>query len=247
MGDQPEPTTNEPTDDQSQFLGQLVGEGKKYSTPEELAKAYFNANGFIDHLKTESGQLREELDKYMTLEDILKTQQVTKQKAPEVVDPVETPPVEAPKVGVEAEEDLGAKVRKILNEENETRTVTANLDKVTARIMDVYGDADKAGAEVSRKAAELGLSTQFLLDVAAKSPKAFYDLVGLTEVKPTPTSGPKGDINTSALRSSNPGNAKPNTYAYFEVIRKENPRAYFSAKLQNEMFKQASTNPDFYT
>jgi hypothetical protein len=252
LGDNPENITTEQSDDQSQFLGQLVGEGKKYSSPEELAKAYFHANGFIDHLKSESGQLREQLDKYMTLEEILKTQQVNQpQEKTEQESAPETQPTPAKAETPSAADDLGAQVRKILNEETEASRTKANLDQVADRIMKVYGDTDKAAAEIDAKAKSLGLSKQFLLDIAAKSPNAFYDLVGFSEAQKTNTGGTKGNLNTGAVATHLPAHStgvKPGTFAYFEEIRRTNPRLYNSAKVQNEMFaaRVASSGDDFY-
>ena len=85
------------TDPSTSYLEQLVGEGKKYSNPEELAKAYFNADGFINHLKNETGSLREELEKRMTLEELLAEKQQEQQISTEpkaVEQPQETPVIE---------------------------------------------------------------------------------------------------------------------------------------------------------
>ena len=53
------PTTPEATTD-GQLFPALVGDGQKYKTPEELAKAYSNADQFIEQLKDENRKLREQ-------------------------------------------------------------------------------------------------------------------------------------------------------------------------------------------
>lgn len=138
------------TDPSTSYLEQLVGEGKKYSNPEELAKAYFNADGFINHLKNETGSLREELDKRMTLEELLAVKQQEQQISTEpkaVGQPQETPVIE-PQPTEKVDLDLGAEVRRILTEESVKKTADSNLETVMNSLMSTYGDADKAREEV---------------------------------------------------------------------------------------------------
>ena len=57
------------------YLTELVGEGKKYKDATELAKAYANADQFIETLKSEKHTLEEEYNgfklKAKTVEDVL--------------------------------------------------------------------------------------------------------------------------------------------------------------------------------
>ena len=240
------------SDDQStSYLEQLVGEGRKYTNPEDLAKAYFNANGFIDHLKTESSQLKEELEKRMTLEDILseKQQAAKPTETPEPVQPANTAPIvpeEAPK-----DLDLGAQIRQIMQEQSQADTAEKNIEAVLDTLMATYGDPDKARDEVARKAQDLGVDRQTLMDVATKSPKAFYELTGLKAVTAPKLAGTRGDVNTSSLESQRPnqGNGpKEGTYAFYQALRKENPKLYFSSRVQNEIMKKALAAGDaFYS
>jgi hypothetical protein len=52
-------------------LSQLVGEGKKYATQEELAKAYLHLDSFTAQLKDENKGMREDLSKRQTAQEIL--------------------------------------------------------------------------------------------------------------------------------------------------------------------------------
>lgn len=246
-------TPNEPTstDPSTSYLEQLVGEGKKYANVEELAKGTFHANGFIDHLKTEQGQLKDELDKRMTLEDILsEKQQATDPTVnPEPVQQVDTPPAvpqEEPK-----DLDLGAQIRQIMQEQSKADTADKNIETVLDTLMTTYGDPNKARDEVARKAADLGVDRQTLMDVASKSPKAFYELTGLKASSAPQSVGTQGDVNTTALETQRPnhGNApQEGTYAHYQALRRENPKEYFSSKVQNEIMKQALSKGDaFYS
>src|SRR5687767_9591535 len=57
--------------DQDNPLAILVGEGRKYKTVEELAKAYIHIDGFAETLKGENTKLREDLAKSTTLDQVL--------------------------------------------------------------------------------------------------------------------------------------------------------------------------------
>ena len=52
-------------------LDTLVGEGKKYATPAELALAYAHANSHIGKLQQENQQFREQEGKSHTIEELL--------------------------------------------------------------------------------------------------------------------------------------------------------------------------------
>ena len=49
----------------------LVGEGRKYKTLDDLAKAYLNADGFIEQLKAENQELRTKTVEAKTIDEVL--------------------------------------------------------------------------------------------------------------------------------------------------------------------------------
>lgn len=118
------------------------------------------------------------------------------------------------------------------------------MEQVETRLLEVYGEAEKVNEAVQNKAAELGISVSFLKEAAAKSPSAFYGLLGLNQdsAKPSP---PKPALNTAGLRpaESSSGEPKPGTKAYFDKIRREDPRRYFRRDTQLELYKAAMANP----
>ena len=87
-----------------------------------------------------------------------------------------------------------------------------------------------------------------MLDVAGRSPSAFYNTVGFnTSVgasQATPNSS-QPDVNTSAFRNSNAG---VRNNAYYEKIRKENPKLYYSTEIQKNLMADArKMGTDFFT
>lgn len=259
MADQPEDNQSHMTDPSaSDFLDQLVGEGRKYGSAEELAKAYFHADGFINHLKKESSELREELNKSMKLEDILNTkEQQEKEVTPEA--PTDQTPPATPEdlspvqTAEDSTPDLAAEVRRVLEEEDHKRKTQQNLDSIVSRMKEMYdGDQAKIREHFDRKSGELGVDSDYLLDVAARSPKAFYDLMGLDAgAAKAVGGGVAADTNTAALeshRSNHNSGPKQGTYAYYESMRKSDPKAYFSPRVQQEMMREAQAKgQDFFS
>ena len=54
-----------------QALEELVGEGKKYASAAELAKAMLHAQQHIDKLQGENGEFRSKLERASTIDEIL--------------------------------------------------------------------------------------------------------------------------------------------------------------------------------
>ena len=61
-------------------LAELVGEGKKYATVEDLAKGNLNAQQHIGTLEHETASLREQSSSAKSIEDVLKAIQGTPQE-----------------------------------------------------------------------------------------------------------------------------------------------------------------------
>lgn len=245
----PATTDKEQTAEES-FLRQFVGEGKKYRSEEELAKAYANADRFIQHLTTQTDELKSELDKRMAVEDFIKqtTQQDTSQQKDDQVDPNpgNTPDVTAtePKESKQVDEsELIERIKAELRKEKESESADKNLDTTINHLREVYGDDSKVNEVIKTKAAELGVSVDYLQDTAAKSPSAFYRLIGVDTPK-TSSSSPRPALNSAGMQAApDSSNPQPGTKAYFDNIRKTDPSKYFSRKIQLDLYQAAARNP----
>lgn len=210
-------------------IDQLVGEGKKYATVDELAKAYLNAEQFIGRLKDEKSGVLTDLERLqLELEATKRTE-----REPAVQQPEHKP------AAVEPEKiDLDARIREALEAADQQKTVTRNVQEVTQKLLDTFGDDVKANEFVKAKARDLGVSVEFLQDAAAKSPKGFYSLVGLDSAPRQQASAAHSDVNAAALARHNANDVNtPGTKAYFDKIRKEDPKRYWQADIQNAIFK----------
>lgn len=221
-------------------LNDLVGEGKKYSNPDELAKAYANIERHARTLEGENAEIRAQLD-------------VSQANTPNPNDgnngrePVQNgdnrnePPNNAPSSNSDG--DFRSKIREEVKALNDAERQTANVEAAARKMVEVYGDANKANEAVARRASELGVSIDWLKDSAARSPSAFYATMGIdSQSMSQSTPSPHGNV---VLDNRNAGNVR--NYAYYDKLRKDDPKLYFTAATQTEMMNEArKQGSDFY-
>ena len=215
---------------QTSLYETLVGEGKKFKSPEDLAKAKLESDRFIEQLKQEPKQLREDLDRLVEENRLLK-ELAKKDNGSTTAQPEQnTTASESPQI------DLEARIRETLKKTAEEEKQRENLTKVSETMIQTYGTQEKAAEVLRQKALELGVGVEFLQDVAARSPKAFFQTVGVTEVARSQTNSAGSTVNTAALAQTG---VKPNTYKWYQELRKSDPRLYNSPKIQNQMMQDA--------
>lgn len=248
-------------DDQSQtsgeYLEQLVGEGKKYSSMEELAKGYANADKFIEALKARTTDLEQEVSKRMAVEEFIKSKQTdgnqSQANESDSNSSGEPAPNQAEAKESEAEErkvdesELIERIKAELKQEDEKEVSKRNTEAVVSRLQEVYGSDEAVNKAIQEKAAEIGVSVQWLQDAAAKSPKAFFSLTGIDGGKPAP-SGPSPAVNTAGLKpAAESANPQPGTKAYYDELRRKDLNKFMSREVQSQYMKDAMDNPDkFY-
>jgi hypothetical protein len=230
---------------EANYLDELVGEGKRYKTAAELAKAKIHADAFIENLKTQTEELRAELDKRMALEEMfLKTKNDDlKPVDPPIADKTTADPpkqVQADQSKVD-ESELIEKVKAELRRDAEQTSRAANFETVKTRLLEEMGDPDKVNKFMDEQSQKLGFSVSELADIAAKSPTAFYNLLGLqNRTKASPDLSSTVKTEAFQLSTSQP---KPGTKAYYDKMRKESPRKYLSAAVQLEIHKAYMKDP----
>jgi len=219
-------------------LETLVGEGRKYATVEELAKAYDHADKTIADRNRELALMREELNARLDAEELFKRLEPREPNHEPRESPLKDlqPPVEEPKIDKDV--DLAERIREELARAEKERIARTNLDVVQNRLIEAYGDQAKANEVIRAKAAELGIPLKLLEDVAAQSPKAFFAQLGLENTSNQSTPAPRSDVNPRAIDGPS-GRVKEGTWRYFEEIRKTDPRLYFSPRIQNQLHKKA--------
>lgn len=228
-------------DNSGDYMGQLVGEGKKYATVEEAVKALAHAQTFIETLKSDNAHLKNELQSRITMEEFLERQ--NSRSNPPVIPSDEPKPVVPSAANVSSAPALSKEeVMQIAIEAMKAETTKAtrerNVAEAVSQLEAAFGSDYKS--KVAAKAQELGVGTEFLSSLAAQSPKALLELVGATKVParvennmfaPPPS-------NRNAAASPAP-NSNTRNKAYYDAIRKNNLNEYLSARVQSQMHKDA--------
>jgi hypothetical protein len=170
---------------------ELVGEGKKYQSPEDALKSVPHAQKHIETLESELASVREELTKRQTTQ--------------ELIDELKSG-VQTPAQTVQSGELNQDNVMDLVNQTIATREANAKADSnaksVAAKFTEQYGD--KAEVTYNSIAKELNLSVKQLNELAATSPTVVLKAAGLSAAK-APVASSSGDINTEALSQT----AKP--------------------------------------
>ena len=217
----------------------LVGEGKKFATADDLAKGKAESDAFIRQLTEELKGLRESVTKDNNATDNLAALQaeLADLKA-KLNKPVEPSPNTKGELTTGQLEEI---VASVITKQEQSRTSAQNVSVANHKMVEIFGD--KAQETFQQRAIELSMTAGELKAIAAKSPNAFYRIMGIEGTKPgAHIDTQSSKLNTAAL-PSNPGQPKKGTAAYYNQVRKTvGNQAFFSdVKLQQEIF-QAKKN-----
>lgn len=210
-------------------LSALVGEGRKYKTVEELAKAYVNADSFIDTLKAENRELKDKTVSAKTIDDVLER---LSQQQHETTDDSQAPSVA----------DITKLVEQAVTGLESRRQKESNLLHADALMKEAFGE--KAAEKFAAVAVTPELKRVYM-DLAAADPSKFVALFGVGSKGP----GQTVDTGSGSSASSYQGQtrvAQFGTKEYFDEVRKKDPKKYYSQAFQVQMDKAVRTDPAKY-
>lgn len=166
-------TEGKQTDDHDPFA-ELVGEGKKFQTAEELARGKLEADKFIEQLKeelkmtrTQMAELEEKASKRETVSDLVAAvRNANKHEG------------ESESNQSISEDKLQEMVTSILDGRHEKQTRLANYQQANQAVLDKFnGDVEAARAYTAERARQLGITTDKLKALGEESPSAFKQLM----------------------------------------------------------------------
>jgi hypothetical protein len=215
-------------DSEKDYFTELVGEDKKFKTPQDLARGKVESDAFIEQIKRENAELRGELGTRIKYEEFIdKLNSLPQGSIPD------NQQGEPPKdVSVMSPQEIERLVEQKLSQKDQQNTVDRNIDSVKAELLKNFGP--NFAQHLSRQTTELGMTQEQMYALAASSPKSVYKLLGIGEDRPRNTmfdTPPRSSIMSAP-------NVGKRGYSYFEDIRKKDMSSYFSPKTQNEMFSR---------
>jgi hypothetical protein len=210
---------------------QLVGEGKKFKDANSLAKSKLESDRFVQRLQEENAEMRREIEARANSEEIAR--KLAESRGADKPPAVDTTPID--------NDLLDRAINDKLSEREKQQAFKNNYNEAQEFIIEKTGSPEAAMKLITDKAAALGVQKNWLQDMAMRTPKALYALLGLVDQPSAPSkTGVSGDVNTEAQRivNRNPRSAE-GSKAYFEDIRRTNPNKYWSAEVQSQIFKAA--------
>lgn len=232
------------TENQTNVLETLVGEGRKFASVEDLAKGKIVADEFVERLKQEAAELRTELAKALetqqnesALERIMS--QITN-KNPNTVDQGTTPPDQTQNSNNQQGALTQDEIVKLIEAREQAKQEAANFNQAWAKFTEVYGD--KAEEALAVKAQELSLDVDTLKVLAKRSPSAFFNTVGLNKVDQSTRSMTSSGRNGESF-TQQPVDNGVRDRAYYEKLRQEMGGAKFAmdTKLNAQMWRDITT------
>lgn len=230
-------------DQNKNYLEELVGEGKKFKTVEDLARGKAEADHFITHKNKEFDELREDAlkwraeataqAKFQELVTKLENKGTTNEPAITPAANVEQPILDQKKI----EDIISIRLQEIEARKNEK----SNLDKVDQRLRERFGD--NARSILKDKMNTLGMTDEDLKFLAKRSPEAALNAIGVNQQQTENFQSPP----RSSLRSDNfSPQSELRDAVYYEKLRKTDPKKYFDPKISTQRLKDME-HPEFLT
>lgn len=224
-------------DPNKNYLEELVGEGKKFKTPEELARGKFESDMYIDHMKSRHDELREDYkklrDEYNAgpslkeLIDQFKSTQGSNNDNTQRVNEDKSDTLDMEKY----QELARLEIAKSKLQDREEQ----NYNTVQAKLVEQYGP--NYANTLKQQISQLGLTPEFVNELARKHPQVLFKTLGLDgQRQPELFQAPPQSTNRTDQSYSGP----KRTWSYYEKMRKAEPAKYFDPKIQDQMFKDAT-------
>lgn len=204
-------------DQPESFLAALVGEDKKFRDHEALAKAKWESDTkYIPRLESENEQLRQELQKRLTAEELVQQLRSANQppRDPEDLDP--NPVNNTPDI----KNEVLAEVKKLLEREQSKTQAQRNVEIVSNELRSVWGPNFQG--KLATRAKELDLEPDYLATLAEQKPQTFLKLVLPPKQMSTDYAPPQSSRNVPSNVSGERNNA------YYQKMKKENPKQYWT-------------------
>lgn len=212
-------------------LSDLVGEGKKYGSEEDLAKALAHSQNHIQTLEFTQGEMKQELEQRVNLEQVLErldTNQAPNDPPNNGPTPQEpTPPADPVVKGLTKDDVL-----ELLSTRQTEQTQKQNLDQVSEALVTYTGSNDKAKEFLAAKSKELGIQPTQLQELAKTNPSFLLKSLGVEM-------NPKGSSNVLQVKppelKREPNADNPTTLEDFKALRQKDLKAYFDPKNQRKL------------
>jgi hypothetical protein len=215
----------------------LVGEGKRYDSPEAVARAKIFQDAHIKQIEAENAKLREDYSR-------ARDENVSKAKLEDLLDQIQgnrqqTPQEQKPNIQGDKPIDykqIESLIENKLRTERLTQTYNQNLETVKNKLVERFGanytDTYKQQIE------QLDLTKEEADDLARRKPSTFLKMLGIDQPRqPQQQYTPPPRNQTQNPQNPLPSPPEKRTWAWYENLRKTNKNAYLDSKTQVQMLQ----------
>lgn len=222
-------------------LDDWVGEGKKFGTVEDLVKSYAHSQSHIEKIERSYKDLEADLGSRLTVEEMFNKLQTTDQATQDTTGESQGSGEETTSFETltkQVETSIDSKFNEFRSKLEQDR----NEELVSNTLKQRFGD--EASSKLEAKARELGRSMQEVQTLARQDPKLFLSMF---PEKPS-GSGQMTQTGSVSTEHANFSSSKSTrNHAYWTKLRRENPRDYYTPKMQNLLQSDAVEQGDeFY-
>lgn len=249
-GNNPQATTdNQSMADQSSqedYLSLYVGEGKKYSTVEEAAKALakkaINADKHIEKIQQENEQLRQEQLKAKSVDDILAAlNKEEQQKEPEQVVVNQDQPEGLSVDNLDSwYEQRKAQEAKEAEEAKKVETIKANQNKAWELLSSKVEGLDNAKEVVKQYIGKDPSKADIVNNLGSSDPEAFVKFILAVKQDGVQYSSDDGTVNMPAMPDQGL------TWSKVKQMEKDNPKLKKDRKWAAKISIASQQNPNFF-
>lgn len=224
-------------DQNKNYLSEMVGEGKKFKTSEDLAKGKFHADQTIelmkrrlDELTNDYTRLREDNMSKAKLEELIEQlNQRQQQPSNENTQVKDSKPMIDP-------DQLDSLISNKVQQMEISKKQAENFKMVQSKLKEKWGD--NYPTALKRQLDNLGLDKDFVDNMAKNHPTALIKTLGLED---QPAQDSFFAPPRSAQRQDNfsPTGKEKRTWSYYQELKKTNPSLYFDPKMAVQIQKDA--------
>jgi hypothetical protein len=231
-------------DPSKDYFAELVGEGRKFKDPQTLARSKVESDNYvkilerrIDAIREDYLKVKEENNTSKRLEDLIDQMSSKSQDRDNTQQRQEE---RQPTVDLKQIESL---VSSKIQEDYASRQQSANFNTVKEKLKERYGENFKARLEEQLE--DLGITEKDLNDMARRQPKVLIRTLGLDK-QPEREQFQSPPYSSQRSDSFSPSSPKKRTWAHYQKIKAENPKAWLDPKIAVQMQKDAIEQGDAF-
>lgn len=221
-------------DPNKNYYEELVGDGKKFKTQEDLAKGKYEADHYIEILKRQKDELRED---YMKMREEV----MAKAKLEELIDQLNSKTKSQDDGNNKSQQETikpfdPTEIDKMfdakLNAYEINKRQKENLQSVKDKLIERFGSNYQS--TVKQQIDALGITEEVFNTMAQNYPQMIFKTLDMDKpVKTENFPAPPRNMTTSLQQK---GQTK-RTWTYYQELKKKDPKLYHDPKIANQMQK----------